>query len=109
MTTTGAALPALVAEPFDGLSPAVLQQRIAFVAPQIARLQGWLNAAVGQLDHAGGGHVEADEDGRKRNVSGWLADVLGSTPSAAGSHLRTARLLRSMPLVADAVLDGAHA
>ena len=36
-----------------------------------------------------------DQDGRPRKVSGWLADVQHTTPSAAGSQLRTARLLRS--------------
>lgn len=111
MTTTAAALPslvdALVAEPLDGASPAALQARIAAVAPQVARLQGWLQAAAGRLDHVSGGHVEADEHGHARTVAGWLADVQHATPTAAGSLLRTARLLRSMPLVAQAVLDGA--
>ena len=108
MTTTGATLPALVdalvAEPLDDLPPVALQQRITVVSAQLARLQGWLHAAVGRLDHAGSGHV--DEDGRARTLAGWLADVRRSTPSTAGAQVRTARLLRSMPLVADAVLDG---
>ena len=45
-------------------------------------------------------------DGRVRPVAGWPAQVQHATPAAAGSQLRAARLLRSMPLIVDAVLDG---
>jgi Domain of unknown function (DUF222) len=76
------------------------------VAPQLGRLQGWLSAAVGRLEQLSGGRVTAEDDGRERTLAGWLADVQRSTASAAGSQVRTARLLRSMPVVADAVLDG---
>ena len=95
----------LLATPLDTLTSAQLQTELATVTPQVGRLLGWLSAAAGQLDHRTAGMV-TDEDGAARKVSGWLADLQHTTPSHTGTQLRTARLLRSMPLVCDAVLDG---
>ena len=113
MTTTAADLrslvDALVGEPVDGLDAPALQARIVALTPQVARLQGWLHAAAGQLAHSTGGTLPTDDAGprsRPRSVPGWLADVQRSTPGATASQLRTARLLRHLPLVAAAVLDG---
>lgn len=39
-------------------------------------------------------------------MAGWLAEQRRATPSAVGSQLRTSTLLRSLPLVTAAVLDG---
>jgi len=98
---------ALVTEPLDGLGIQGLQARITEITPQVARLQGWLSCAAGRLDQLTGGTVPTDEhSGRARSVAGWLADVQHTTAAAAGSQLRTARLLRSLPLVTAAVLDG---
>jgi hypothetical protein len=108
MTATGAALrplvDALLAEPLDTLGVEALQARIAAVTPSVARLQGWLSAAAGRLEQTSGGTVP-DADGRARTTAGWLTDVQHTTASTAGSGLRTARPLRSMPLVTNAVLD----
>ncbi len=41
-----------------------------------------------------------------RSVAEWLADLRRDSASAAGSLLRTAGLLRQLPLVAHAVLEG---
>ena len=114
MTTTahaaGSALAPLVdvllAEPLDGLDVPALQAAIETVTPQVARLQGWLTAAAGQLDHSTGGSVPDPDTGRPRTVAGWLAQTQHGTAGAAGSQLRTARLLRHLPLVTAAVLDG---
>ena len=109
MTATGAALAplvdAVVAQALDQLSVEQLQVQIAAVTPQVARLQGWLTTAVGRLEELSDGTVVGDEGGA-RTVAGWLAQVQHTTASAAGAQLRTARLLRSIPLVADAVLEG---
>jgi hypothetical protein len=109
MTATGAALAplvdALLAEPLDELDVAQLQAAITTVTPLVARLHGWLTTAAGQLDQLTGGTVP-DPDGRARTTAGWLADVQHSTPSTTGGQLRTARLLRTLPLVTAAVLDG---
>ena len=96
---------ALLAEPLDTLNITQLQTRIAAVTPLAARLHGWLSAAAGQLEHRSGGTVP-DDDGRARTVAGWLAQLQHATPSTTGTQLRTARLLRTMPLVTHAVLDG---
>jgi hypothetical protein len=108
-TPTSAALAplvdALLAQPLTDLDVEQLQAQLATVTPQVARLQGWLDAAAGRLDQLTGGTV-TDDDGRARKVTGWLADLQHTTASSTGSQLRTARLLRSMPLIADAVLDG---
>ena len=96
----------LLARPLTDLSVRQLQDAITEVTPQVARLQGWLTAAAGQLDARTDGSVVDDDTGRPRTVAGWLAQVQHGTASAAGSQLRTARLLRELPLVVDAVLDG---
>lgn len=113
MTTTAADLrplvDALVREPLDGLDAPALQALIVTLTPQVARLQGLLHVAAGQLADVTGGALPSDDDGprsRPRSVPGWLADVQHSTPGATGSQLRTARLLRRLPVVVDAVLDG---
>ena len=97
---------ALVAEPLESLDPPALQARISTLTPQVGRLQGWLHAAAGRLDELTGGSLPSDDGGRPRTVSSWLADVQSATTSATGSQLRSARLLRALPLVAEAVLDG---
>jgi hypothetical protein len=114
MTTTapaaGSALAPLVdvllAEPLNILDVPALQAAIETVTPEVGRLQGWLTAATGQLDARTGGAVLDEDTGRPRTVAGWLAQVQHGTASAAGSQLRTARLLRELPLVTAAVLDG---
>jgi hypothetical protein len=83
-----------------------LQQRIAAVTPQLARLQGWLTAATGRLEALTGGTVTDPDDGQARTVAGWLASVQHDTPQVTGAQLRTARLLRDLPQVTAAVLDG---
>ncbi len=97
---------ALVTTSLDGLSAVVLQEQIAAVTPQVARLQGWLQTAAGRLEQTTGGTLPTDDGSRGRSVAGWLADVQHSTAGSAGAQLRTARLLRELPLIVDAVLDG---
>ena len=108
MTATATALEPLVDDLvrtcLDDLTVEELQLRIAQVQPQVSRLQGWLGAAGAQLQAVTGGEVTAPDGGR-RTVAGWLADVGRTTPSAAGSALRTSTALRQLPLVVDAVLD----
>jgi len=97
---------ALVAAPLDGLDAGALQDQISAVTPQVGRLQGWLTTAAGRLDELTGGSVPTEGSGRPRSVAAWLAEVQYGTAGAAGSQLRTARLLRGLPLVVAAVLDG---
>ena len=99
------AVDALVRLPAVGLSAAELQDHVVAVAPQVARLTGWLRAAEGQLQQVVGGELPT-ADGGRRSVAGWLADVEHATPSAVGRELKISAALRSLPLVADAVLDG---
>ena len=95
----------LLTTPLDTLTTEQLQSELATVTPQVGRLLGWLSAAAGQLDHRTGGTL-TDDTGQARKVSGWLADVQHTTPSHTGTQLRTARLLRDLPLVTAALLDG---
>jgi hypothetical protein len=97
---------ALLAEPLLALDAASLQARITGVTPQVARLQGWLQTASGQLAHLTGGTLPTEDGGRAQTVAGWLADVQRTTAGAAGAQLSTARLLQRMLLVTAAVLDG---
>ena len=108
MQTTGgglsAAVDAAVAVPVADLCASELQARIAGVSREAGRLAGWVSLAVGQLTAMTGGVVE--EDGRGRTVSGWLAEATRTSTETAGSRIRTAEALRSLPLVAAAVVDG---
>ena len=99
------AIDALVALPLTGATTGELQHHIVVVAPQVARLTGWLRAVEGRLEQVSGGDLPT-ADGGRRSVAGWLSDVERSTPSAVGRELRSSAALRSLPLVADAVLDG---
>ena len=106
VTALPSVVDALVGVPLDGLAAGALQEQIAVVTPQVLRLQGWLLTAAGQLEQTTGGTLLDDDAGRGRSVAGWLAEVQHTTAGAAGSQLRTARLLRDLPLVTAAVLDG---
>ena len=100
-----AAVDALVAEPADRSTVAELTEQIATVTPELDRLEGWVRAAEGELSVRTAGQLPTD-DGGKRSVAGWLAELRHDSASAAGSRLRTAGLLRQLPLIADAVLEG---
>jgi hypothetical protein len=100
-----AAVGALIGQPADRSTVAELTEQIAGVTRQLDRLDGWVRAAEGELSVRTGGLLPTD-DGAARSVAGWLADVRLDSASAAGSRLRTAGLLRQLPLIADAVLEG---
>jgi hypothetical protein len=95
----------VVGVPVEGLCASELQGRIRAVARQRDRLDGWLSVAAGQLSAATGGRVSTGEGG-DRSVAGWLAEATRTSPGSAGSRVRTSTLLRDLPLVAQAVLDG---
>ena len=101
-----ALLDELVAQPLEALPVAVLQAQLAAVAPQAGRLEGWVQAAAGHLDARTGGQLPT-EDGGRRSVTGWMAEVRQDTAASTGRQLRTSAALRTrLPLVAEAVLDG---
>ena len=110
MTTSATALEplvdALVGEPLDVLSVTELQAAMVTVAPLVGRLEGWMRAAAVQLQTLTGGELPTD-DGGKRSVAGWVAQVRHDTAAGAGRDLRTASASRRvLPAVVDAVLDG---
>jgi hypothetical protein len=96
---------ALVREPIRDLCVTELQELLRFLVPQVQRLEGLVSLASGQLQVLTGGTVPTPEGGN-RTVTGWLAEQQRESPSAVGSQLRTSALLRSLPLVGAAVLDG---
>jgi hypothetical protein len=100
-----AAVDALVGLPVEAMGPAQLQALIAGVGPSVDRLVGLLSAAAGRLQDSAGGTVPT-RDGGSRTVASWLAEARCTSPAAAGGQLRIARLLRSLPAVAAAVLAG---
>ena len=96
---------AVVTVPLEELCASELQRSITVVAQQRDRLDGWLSSASGRLDACTGGRVST-EDGGHRSFAGWLAEATRTSPSSAGSRLRTSRALQDLPLVVQAVLDG---
>jgi hypothetical protein len=110
MTTTatpalGPAVDALVRVPVGDMCVAELKSLLVSVGGEIDRLSGWWSMAAGELQARTGGAVTTD-DGGSRTVVSWLAEARRETPSAVGGQVRTSTALRSMPLVAEAVLDG---
>ena len=105
LTALEPAIDRLVAVPVEQLCAAELQDFLTAVVAQRDRLDGVVSQAAGQLAAVTGGQVATD-DGGSRSVVGWLAETTRTTPGTAGSRLRTAGLLRDLPLVVEAVLDG---
>ena len=105
LTALEPAVDRLVAVPVDELCAAELQAFLTGIVAQRDRLDGVLSRAAGQLQAVTGGQVATD-DGGSRSVVGWLAETTRTSPGAAGARLRVSGLLRDLPLVADAVLDG---
>jgi len=109
MTTTPGALTAvvdaLVQEPVEQLSAPELQAFIAGLAPQLQRLTGLLSVAIGELNARTAGTLGTD-GAKSRTVVGWLAEIGTESASTTGGQVRLASALRSLPLVADAVLSG---
>ena len=100
------AVDAVTAQDLAGLSTAELQAQVAVVAPLVQRLEAFLALAAAQLSARTGGRL-ATEDGGSRSVAGWMAEVSGDSPAAAGRAVRTANALQeALPRVALAVLDG---
>jgi hypothetical protein len=109
MTATGAALAplvdALLAEPLDELDVAQLQAAITTVTPLVARLHGWLTAAAGSS-------TSSPAAPSPIRTAGPAPPPAGSPTSSTAPPARPAGscgppgLLRTLPLVTAAVLDG---
>ena len=99
------AVDAVVSTPVADLCTSQLQDAVGALCRQRDRLDGWLSAAAGQLCATTGGRVPTD-DGGDRSVAGWLAEATRTSAGSAGAQLRTSTLLRDLPLVVQAVLDG---
>ena len=69
------------------------------------RLAAVASRAVGELDVRTGGVVPTAE-GASCATAGWLRDTARVSGVSAGRQVRTARTLRELPTVAQAVLDG---
>jgi hypothetical protein len=106
VTALAPAVDAVVGVPVTELFAVDLQERIAAVDRQVQRLSGWVSAATGELHSMTAGQVRVEGSESLRSVVGWLAEATSTSSGAAGSRVRTATALRSLPLVVDAVLDG---
>ncbi len=118
----------LTACPVDQLSISELQQLTAQLSGVRTRLAGLQCAALGELTARSGGTVPSDlpsdvpspdDSGTGPDASGdtvrsgppvkvhhWLRDLDGRGANTAGRQVRTATLLRSLPLVLAAVRAG---
>lgn len=107
LTDLADAVSSLTAVRPEALSVPQLQAASVTVLPLIDRLGGWTNLVIGELAARGSGTVPAaSDDGAIVPVHAWLRDATNCGAVAAGSQVRTSTLLRQIPLVADAVLDG---
>ncbi len=106
-----AAVDALAGVELNELAVSELQDLTAGLAPQLGRLAGIQSRLVGELTARCGGTVPsaAGPDGvpgPSVAVRHWLRELTNSDSSAAGSAVRVATDLRSLPLVAAAVVAG---
>jgi hypothetical protein len=72
---------------------------------QLDRLDGWVRAAKGELSDRTGGQLPTD-DGGARSVAGWLAGGPARQRCRGRQPVAPAGLLRQLPLIAVAVLEG---
>ncbi len=105
------AVDALAGLAVEDLCVAELQELTAALAPQLGRLAGVQSALLGELDARSGGQVPATPGpdgapGPVISVRHWLRELTNMGGPAAGSALRTAIALRSLPLVSAAVRAG---
>jgi hypothetical protein len=108
-TTAGAltaAVDAVVGQDLSALTVEQLKDAVALAGPQAQRLAGFSALAASALSVRVGGQLRTDTGG-SRSVAGWVAETTADTASAAGRLIATAtRLQRSLPGVAQALLDG---
>ncbi len=94
----------------SALTVAHLQDLSTVLAPALGRLSGLQGAVVGELESRAGGKVPLPaQDGTPGPavlLQHWLRDLTNSGGPAAGAAVRLARLMRSLPLVQQAVRDG---
>jgi hypothetical protein len=105
------AVDALAGLAVEDLCVAELQELTAALAPQLGRLAGAQSALLGELHARSGGQVPATPGpdgapGPVISVRHWLRELTNMGGPAAGSALRTAIALRSLPLVSAAVRAG---
>jgi len=84
-----------------------VQRLTAGLGRQSERLSGVLSRAVGEVAERSGGSVPHGPVGVQSPTHVWLRDVRRMSGSEAGRQVRTALGLRELPLVAQAVIDGA--
>jgi len=84
-----------------------VQRLTAGLGRQCERLSGVLSRAVGEVAERSGGSVPHGPVGVQSPTHVWLRDVRRVSGSEAGRQVRTALGLRELPLVAQAVIDGA--
>jgi len=101
------AVGALTALPPNTLTTGQLQAGIAAILPLVDQLGGWIDQALGELTARSNGWVPPGTGNASAvPVPAWLRDVAGCSALTAGTQVRTATLLRELPAVAQAVLDG---
>jgi hypothetical protein len=83
-----------------------LQELIATLAPQAARLAGIVSRAVGELEVRSGGQVPAGASGLVAPTAAWLREAAHVSGRRAGQQVRTAVALRELPQVRDTIVDG---
>ena len=84
-----------------------VQRLTSGLGRQSERLSGVLSRAVGEVAERSGGPVPHGPVGVQSPIHVWLRDVRRVSGSEAGRQVRTALGLRELPLVAQAVIDGA--
>jgi hypothetical protein len=110
ITDLGAAVDAFCAAPLEDLDQVALQARAVLARGMAQRLLGTADQALGVLHDRYQGSVVTNpgSDGPPlfQPTQGWWRDAAVRTGQQAGSDVRRAAVLRSLPVLAAAVVDG---
>ncbi|HTL23508.1 MAG TPA: DUF222 domain-containing protein [Mycobacteriales bacterium] len=101
---------ALCAGDLSALDQGALQASADGLRQLIGRLTGRLDQVLAELDVRGGGQVQTNVGSEHaplyQSVQGWWRDSATVTGAQAGRDVRRAGILRSLPVLSDAVVSG---
>ena len=100
----------LCAGDLAGLDQVALQATAEGLRQLIGRLTGRLDQVLAELDVRGGGQVQTNPGSEHaplfQSVQGWWRDSATVSGGQAGRDLRRAGILRSLPVLSEAVVSG---
>jgi hypothetical protein len=109
-TSPGQEVEAMLAVDLSGLDQVGLQSLAQQLRQAAGRISGKLDQVLAVLDASGDGSVQTNPGSEHaaiyQSVEGWWRDTATIPGHQSGRELRRARVLRELPLIGQAVIDG---